>query len=154
VSRGQISIIQIGKDISSAKRYLSHGEFLLWVENEAAIPARTAQANMRVASWVSSKSAAVALLPPTALHALSSRTVPQEFVEEVLSGVEAGERIKLPLLRAQIKALRETAPQQRGGAASAEPDGESSDALGAHCPTATAAMVSNAVRILARADCR
>jgi hypothetical protein len=34
------SIIQIGKDLVAAKRYLSHGAFLRWVESEVGIPVR------------------------------------------------------------------------------------------------------------------
>jgi hypothetical protein len=145
------SIIQIGKDLAGAKRYLSHGEFLRWVENEVGISARTAQAYMRVSIWASSKSATIALLPPTALHVLSSSGVPPEFVEGVLRRVEAGERIHLPSLRAQINSLRE-APTQLGESAPAEdPNGRSDDAQDALYIADTAAMISNAVRILARA---
>src|SRR5262249_7339757 len=51
------SIIQIGRALLSAKSHLSHGEFLCWVEGEVCIPARTAQAYMRVAQWSEDKSA-------------------------------------------------------------------------------------------------
>jgi hypothetical protein len=144
------SIIQIGKDLVGAKHYLSHGEFLRWVEEEVGIPARTAQSYMRVANWASSQSATVALLPPTALYALSSPGVPAEFVKGVLSKVEAGERIRLPSLRAKIRALRETTEPKNDNAAGEESDGPLEDALGAHCASATTAMISDAVRILAR----
>src|ERR1700694_3470263 len=43
------SIIQIGKALFEAKRHLSHGAFLRWVEWEVCMPVRTAQACMRVA---------------------------------------------------------------------------------------------------------
>ena len=60
------SIIQIGKDLLSAKRYLPHGAFLEWVEREAGINPRTAQSYMHAAEWASNKSATVARLPPPA----------------------------------------------------------------------------------------
>jgi hypothetical protein len=142
------SVIQIGKDLTAAKRYLSHGEFIRWVVDEVGISARTAQAYMRAASWASSKSATVALLPPTALYALSSPGVPKEFVDRVLSELEAGERIPLQLLRAQIRALREGAADQLENSVHEEFEGRSGDVLGADDPTA--AMISSAVRILAR----
>jgi hypothetical protein len=41
----------------AAKHYLSHGSFLRWVETEAGLPARTAQAYMQVAHWASGKNA-------------------------------------------------------------------------------------------------
>jgi hypothetical protein len=100
------AVIQIGKDLKSAKHYLSHGAFLRWVENEVGIAARTAQDYMRVASWASDKSAAVALLPATALYALSAPGVPQEFVQEVLRMAEEGHRVRVSSLRAQLKSMR------------------------------------------------
>ena len=105
------SIIQIGKDLNGAKHYLSHGDFLRWVEVEVGIPARTAQAYMRVAAWASSKRAAVSLLAPTALYALSSPGVPPEFAEDVVRRVEAGERIQLTRLREQVKVFRKPKPE-------------------------------------------
>jgi len=145
------SIIQIGKDLVGAKHYLSHGEFLRWVEDEVGIPARTAQAYMRVANWASSKSATVALLPPTALYALSSSGVPAEFVTGVLKRVEDGEPIRLSSLRAQIKALRETVPQQNGGSAVGKIVDQPDSVLSVSCTVETEALISNAVMILARA---
>lgn len=100
------AVIQIGKDLKSAKHYLSHGAFLRWVENEVGIAARTAQDYMRVASWASDKSAAVALLPAAALYALSAPGVPKEFVQEVLRMAEEGERVRVSSLRAQLKFIR------------------------------------------------
>jgi hypothetical protein len=145
------AIIQIGKDLAGAKHYLSHGAFLRWVEDEVGIPARTAQSYMRVASWASVKSATVALLPPTALYALASSGVPKEFVEEVLRRVEEGERIQLPSLRAQIKALRETTSRRDNRSAGGEMDDQLGGSLHAHNTAATAALISDAVKILARA---
>lgn len=144
------SIIQIGKDLVGAKHYLSHGEFLRWVEDEVGIPARTAQAYMRVANWASSKSATAALLPPTALYALSSSGVPAEFVEGILRRVEDGERIQLSSLRTQIKALRDAIPQHdRRRAVGEMGDQSNSDSIKS-C-TEAAALISSAVVILARA---
>jgi hypothetical protein len=144
------AIIQIGKDLAGAKHYLSHGQFLRWVEDEVGISARTAQSYMRVASWASSKSETVSLLPPTALYALSSPGLPAEFVEGVMRRVELGERVRVPLLRAQIRALRETSRRENRGALGGEADDQPDDARGRLCATDTTAMISQAVRILAR----
>jgi hypothetical protein len=147
---GSKAIIQMGKDLAGAKHYLSHGQFLRWVEDEVGIPARTAQAYMRVASWASSKSATVALLPPTALYALSSPGLPAEFVDGVLRRVEAGDRVRVVSLRAQIKALRETS-QENENPFRVGSDEQPDDGQGGQYATATTAMISDAVRILARA---
>jgi hypothetical protein len=145
------AIIQIGKDLARAKHYLSHGQFLRWVEDEVGLPARTAQAYMRVASWTSSKSATVALLPPTALYALSSPGLPAEFVESVVRKVEAGERLELPPLRAQIRALRENSAAHGYGTPAGGSDEQPDDPQATPSATPTTAMISSAVRILARA---
>jgi hypothetical protein len=100
------SIIQIGKDLAAAKHYLSHGQFVRWVEVEVGIPARTAQAYMRAAQWASGKSATVALLPPSLLYVLSASSTPNELVEEIMKKAEAGERIALATVRAKLRALR------------------------------------------------
>ena len=145
------SIIQIGKDLIGAKHYLSHGEFIRWVEDEVGIPARTAQGYMRVANWSLSKSATVALLPPTALYVLSSSGVPAEFVENVLRKAEDGERIRLSSLRAQVKALREAVPQQARQSATGGMDSKLDFDLGVCDAAEAAALISIAVMILARA---
>jgi hypothetical protein len=102
------SIIQIGKALLEAKRHLSHGEFVHWVEGEAGIPARTAQAYMRVASWASTKGTTVAQLAPSTLYLLSASSTPKEFVSDVLGRIQAGESIPPSVLRRQLVALRKT----------------------------------------------
>jgi hypothetical protein len=101
-----LTIINIGKGLLSAKRYLSHGEFLKWIEIELEMPARTAQAYMQVAQWAANKSAMVAHLPPSLLYVLASPSTPPAFVSNVLKKVEAGERVALSDLRAELRAIR------------------------------------------------
>jgi len=100
------SAVQIGKALLEAKRHLSHGEFLRWVECEVGIPARTAQAYMRLANWVSDKHASVAHLPPTILYLLSSTGTPQDFVKAVLERAESGETCQASAVREELKAFR------------------------------------------------
>jgi Protein of unknown function (DUF3102) len=100
------SIIQIGKDLGAAKRYLSHGQFLNWVEREVGIPARTAQGYMQVSQWASSKGATVAHLPPSVLYLLSARSTPTQFVEGILRRVEAGEKVLPATIRMELKMSR------------------------------------------------
>jgi hypothetical protein len=100
---GASFVVNIGKDLIGAKRYLSHGAFLCWVEAEAGIPARAAQVYMQVAQWVGGKGATVAHLPLTALYLLSARSTPNEFTKDVLNRVQRGETISLTALRAELK---------------------------------------------------
>ena len=109
------SIIQIGKALLEAKRHLSHGMFLRWVEYEIGIPPRTAQAYMRVAHWASTKRATVAHLPPSALYMLSSSGVPEGFVTEVLERVEAGEIIAASGIRRELRAFRVSKGKKSSG---------------------------------------
>jgi hypothetical protein len=100
------STIQIGRALLEAKRHLSHGEFIRWVEWEVSIPARTAQAYMRVASWAAGKGATVARLPPSALYLLSASNTPEQLVSSILSRAEAGEYVAPCVIREELKALR------------------------------------------------
>lgn len=106
------STLQIGKALLEAKRHLSHGAFLRWVEWEVCIPARTAQAYMRVASWALDKSATVADLSPSVLYLLSASSTPDDFVTDVLSRAEAGEHIAPTVMRQELKALRASERRQ------------------------------------------
>jgi len=105
------SIIQIGKALNEAKRHLSHGAFLRWVEWEVCLPARTAQAYMKVANWAADKNAAVAHLSPSTLYVLSASSTPNEYVTEILSRAESGEIIPPSAVRNELKALRESGRQ-------------------------------------------
>lgn len=162
------SIINVGKDLIAAKRYLSHGLFVSWVEAEVGIPARTAQAYMQVAHWSVHKSATVALLPPSVLYLLSSPRTPQSFVADVLRRVELGERIALPVIRNDLKRLRDAGSEENASDATAtqamtqrcerqgrsiaiESDAIESDAIGSDAIESDPAMdLRRAVAILAR----
>ena len=100
------SVIQIGKDLIAAKRYLAHGAFVAWVKCEAGLPARTAQAYMHVANWAAHKSPSVTRLPPSVLYVISARSAPEQFVKQLLERVEAGEQITAQAIRQQIKSIR------------------------------------------------
>jgi hypothetical protein len=107
------SILQIGKALLEAKRHLSHGSFLRWVEAEVCMPARTAQAYMRVATWASARSATVAHLSPSVLYLLSASSAPEEFVSGILYRVQGGEYIPPPVMRKELRAWRQSAQQER-----------------------------------------
>jgi hypothetical protein len=131
------SVIQIGKDLVASRPYLSHGEFLRWVENDVGLPARTAQACMRAASWASSRGAVVALLPTYRNLRAFGPGLPIEFLGGGLEWGGSRQKHPTPLLRAQIKAMRETNGQQYERAPSVHRTGGSDDAQGQHCPMET-----------------
>jgi Protein of unknown function (DUF3102) len=109
------SIINVGKDLIGAKHYLSHGAFIAWVESEVGIPARTAQAYMRVAKWASHKNATVAHLQPSLLYLLSNPSTPTSFGDDVLKRIEAGERISLRAIRDELRDLRDSPCDEHQG---------------------------------------
>ena len=96
-------IVTIGKDLIAAKHYLSHGAFIRWVECEVGMPARTAQGYMRVAAWAAGKGATLAHLPPSLLYVLAASRTPKAFADEIVRRIEAGERIALPAVRAELR---------------------------------------------------
>jgi hypothetical protein len=100
------SLIQFGKELIEAKRYLCHGSFVVWVEQEVGIPARTAQGYMKIARWAHGKGANVMQLAPSLLYLLSAQTTPEEVVTEVLSLVEGGQTVSLSSVRERIRDLR------------------------------------------------
>jgi len=110
------SVINIGKDLIEAKRYLSHGAFIALVEGEVGIPARTAQAYMRVAKWAPAKNAKIAHLPLSLLYLLAASSTPEAFATDILKRFEAGERISVQAIRHELRDLREAMydePQDR-----------------------------------------
>jgi hypothetical protein len=73
------SILQVGDTLFKAKRHLSHGVFLRWIELEVRIPTRSAQPYMRAGRWASNKGATVAHLLPSAAYLLSASSTPEDF---------------------------------------------------------------------------
>jgi Protein of unknown function (DUF3102) len=120
--RAASSVISIGNDLIGVKDYLSHGAFIVWVETEVGIPARTAQAYMRVAKWASHKNATVAHLPPSLLYLLSASSTPDAFTVDVLKRAEAGERLLLSVIRNELRALRESMQDPSAGTIRGEPE--------------------------------
>jgi hypothetical protein len=148
------SIVNIGKDLIGAKHYLSHGAFIGWVENEVGIPARTAQAYMRVAKWASQKSATVAHLPPSLLYLLSASSTPDTYIVDILKRAEAGERISLRAVRDELREMRESRQEQRQGQAGStlrHAQHETNSDTAAIIHTSKDSALLEAVAILARA---
>ena len=144
------SLIQIGKDLLGAKRYLSHGQFIQWVELEVGIPARTAQGYMRIAKWAEGKSATFAQLPVSLLYILSAQTTPHEVVERILDRIETGERVSV----AAVRLLLRENQKRRVELFNQREEGAESDRV---CASATktresdlAPLISEAVQIIMR----
>jgi hypothetical protein len=92
IGRATRDLIDIGRDLLAAKKHLiDHGDFVKWVEAEVGIARRTAQAYMAIAKLADDKGAAIALLPPTTVHRLASKSAPPEVVSEVVAKAQSGD---------------------------------------------------------------
>jgi len=92
IGKATQDLIDIGRDLLAAKKHLiDHGDFSKWVEAEVGIARRTAQAYMAIAKLAADKGAAVALLPPTTVHRLASKSAPPEVVSEVVAKAQSGD---------------------------------------------------------------
>lgn len=146
------SVIGIGKDLIEAKRYLSHGAFVDWVEGEVGIPARTAQAYMRVAKWAPAKSAKISKLPVSLLYVLAASGTPEEFAADVVKRVESGERISVRAIHAELRDMREMKCEDlRARPSFREARGKDTSAIAVGTHVATAAALQEVVAILAHA---
>jgi hypothetical protein len=134
------------REFADIIRYLSHGSFITWVEAEVGMPARTAQAYMRVAQWSSGKSASVAHLPPAVLYLLSASSTPPDFVRKITDRIEAGEKIVLAEVRRELRDFRDAeANQPLQGESSPESSAPVAD------QNELTASLEEAVMIIARA---
>ena len=92
IGKATQDLIDIGCDLLAAKKHLiDHGDFIKWVEAEVGIARRTAQAYMAIAKLADDKGAAIALLPPTTVHRLASKSAPSEVVNDVVAKAQLGD---------------------------------------------------------------
>jgi hypothetical protein len=103
IGKATQDLIDIGRDLLAAKKHLiDHGNFVDWVEAEVGIARRTAQAYMAIAKLADDKGAAIALLPPTTVHRLASRSAPPEVVSKVLAKAQSGDVLPDRIVSAMI----------------------------------------------------
>jgi hypothetical protein len=103
IGKATQDLIDIGRDLLAAKKHLiDHGNFVQWVEIEVGIARRTAQAYMAIAKLADDKGAAIALLPPTTVHRLASKSAPPEVVSKVLAKAESGDVLPDRMVSAMI----------------------------------------------------
>ena len=120
IGKATQDLIDIGRDLLVAKQHLvDHGDFIKWVEAEVGIARRTAQAYMAITKLADDKGAAIALLPPTTVHRLASKSAPPEVVSEVVAKAQSGDvlpdrMVSEMILEAKFQ-RRKTARHERNG---------------------------------------
>ena len=86
LQRSATDILAIGADLIRAKALLGHGHFGDWLDTEFALSRRSAEQFMAAARRFEGRSEAVSHLPAGAVLELSSPSVSDELVDQVLSG--------------------------------------------------------------------
>ena len=112
ITKTTADIIDIGRDLLAAKKYLEHGQFLIWVEAEIGIATRTAQAYM-AASRFAEKYATVAYLPSAAVYRLAARSTPPVVVEKVIAKAVAGQVVTEKMVADMIATSKERRKEDR-----------------------------------------
>jgi hypothetical protein len=103
IGKATQDLIDIGRDLLAAKKHLiDHGDFVKWVETEVGIARRTAQAYMAIAKLADDKGAVIALLPPTTVHRLASKSAPPEVVSKVVAKAQSGDVLPDRMVSAMI----------------------------------------------------
>jgi len=110
------SSLDVGRQLTTVKALLPHGQFTAWAEAELGITTRTAQNLMAAAGFVEGKPESVSLLPPTILYKLAAPSAPPELVQDVVEAAAA----EAPLGAQSIKQRLEIAQLTRRKAAQHE----------------------------------
>src|SRR5215469_2453792 len=100
------TIIEIGRELITAKSRLDHGQFTSWIEAEFRMSIRMAQRYMAVAERLADKNDIVSLFKPTALYALAAPSTPQSVHEDVTVRIKRGEVITTKDVKGLITTAR------------------------------------------------
>jgi len=98
--------VEIGRELLRVKASLPHGVFLKWVETACEFKIRTAQDLMKLAREAESNTKLVALMVPSTLRLLLSKSTPPAVRSKILTRVEDGERISRNQVQSEIAASR------------------------------------------------
>jgi len=102
------SIVDIGKDLTDAKRMVHHhGAWLSWLDTEFQMSARTAQRYMRAAEFAKGKYDTVSLLPPATIYLLSAPSTPERIKAEVIAALTAKQPVDHQTVESKIKEARQ-----------------------------------------------
>ena len=110
------AIIETGRDLLAIKERLGHGWFLAWLQAEFAWAERTARNYMLAAQQFPDKSAIIADLPLNEVYLLAAPSTPPRVRDDVVSRLEAGERVKPVEIRALVRDAKEAALREKAEA--------------------------------------
>src|SRR5262249_44792067 len=104
----QRRVVEMGHELTEAKKHLTHGQFAAWVERETGLSIRTAQLIMR-AHALCRENEKFSLLGRSALFALSA--APVAAVTAVKERIAAGDVPRYKEVREIVKAERKPSPR-------------------------------------------
>lgn len=86
----QKSLIQVGRELTSVKALLKHGQFLDWIRCEFGMEPRTAQRYMGVAERLGDNEDLLSQIPARVQYALAAPSTPVSFVQKIIADLEQG----------------------------------------------------------------
>jgi hypothetical protein len=133
------NIIEIGLDLTHAKKMVGHGHFLPWLAYNFDMSERTAQNYMRVAKKFGGNSAIFSDLPAQVVRLLSEPDTPEEVKDNVIKLAERGEKVT----PADVKKLKEDLKEAKAQAKEIAAQKRASDAELSKANSKVAEAVAN-----------
>lgn len=94
LKRSVADIVEIGKELTTIKNQLPHGQFLPWIAAEFEMSKDTAQNFMNV--WDRfGKNGIIPNLRPTVLYELSAPSTPDSVIEQAVEAAAAGDKVTI-----------------------------------------------------------
>ena len=116
-----VTVLELGRDLTYVKARLGHGAFGAWLEAEFRGGVRTAQNYMRAFDAFGDKCEIVSHLPPTAVYALASPSVPERTRARVVKRLSAGEPVDAAEVRALVREAKDKQRRRREQVLGGEP---------------------------------
>ena len=101
------AIVEIGRELISAKERLPHGEFTAWLDAEFGMSDRTALNYMHLANWGQDKPEIISVLPPTALYLLAAPSTPEPAKDEIVKRIRCGDIVRADDVKRVVCAAKE-----------------------------------------------
>jgi len=101
-------VAKIADLLEKAKKRLPHGEFLPWTAREFGWSADTTE-RIRRAGKLLAKNRTLRHLNPSVLYELAKKSTPRAAVSAIAARVEAGETIRLPIVRQEVLKINRSA---------------------------------------------
>ena len=106
LKRAAEDLFVIGRELQLVKDRLPHGSYTDWLDIEFGLSERMAQRFVSVSERLGVKSDKLSVLPPSTLYLLAAPSTPDEAIQAVERRLEAGECIRVAMVREMITEAR------------------------------------------------